>query len=132
MIGIIALQLGILAASGCEGADPAITDVTTSQTSNAGLTSYALKVTVTNLGSQAQSGNVMQSVVVRLDHEKNGEKGVPPLAAGAKYTFSYAVQRAHGSGTGTTTVDFRLIMDRPSGVGPQDCSTANDSQRVVL
>jgi len=96
------------------------------------LTTYTLRVTVTNLGSSGQRSNVLQSVEIRLDRAKNGEKGVPPLAAGAKYTFPYDVQRATDAAAGTTTVDLHLVMHQPSGVGPQDCSAANDSQRVKL
>ena len=86
MIAMLALPPAIAA---CHGADPAITNVTTTQTSNGGLTTYTLRVTVTNLGSSGQRSNVLQSVEIRLDGAKNGAKGLPPLAAGAKYTFPY-------------------------------------------
>jgi hypothetical protein len=97
-----------------------------------GLTTYTLRVTVTNLGSSGQRSNVLQSVEIRLDGAKNGEKGLPPLAAGAKYTFPYDVQRATDAAASTTTVDLHLVMHQPSGVGAQDCSAANDSQHVKL
>jgi hypothetical protein len=120
------------ALAACHGADPAITDVTTTQTSNEGLTTYTLRITVTNVGSTGQRNNVLQSVEIRLDRAKNGEKGVPPLAAGANYTFPYDVRRATDAAAGTTTVDLHLVMHQPSGVGPQDCSAENDSKRVKL
>ncbi len=77
MIAMLAL---LTAFAACHGADPAITNVTTTQTSNGGLTTYTLRVTVTNVGSSGQRSNVLQSVEIRLDRAKNGEKGVPPLA----------------------------------------------------
>jgi hypothetical protein len=120
------------ALAACHGADPAITDVTTTQTSNEGLTTYTLRITVTNVGSTGQRNNVLQSVEIRLDRAKNGAKGVPPLAAGANYTFPYDVRRATDAAAGTTTVDLHLVMHQPSGVGPQDCSAENDSKRVKL
>jgi len=129
MLAILAL---LTAFAACHGADPAITNVATTQTSNGGLTTYTLRITVANLGSSGQRSNVLQSVEIRLDRAKNGEKSVPPLAAGAKYTFPYDVQRATDAAAGTTTVDLHLVMHQPSGVGPQDCSAANDSQRVKL
>ena len=129
MIPILALTPALAA---CQGADPAITNVKTTKISRAGLATYTLSVTVTNLGSSGQRPNVLQSVEIRLDGAKNGEKGVPPLAAGAKYTFPYDVQRAADAAAGTTKVDLHLVMHQPAGVGPQDCSAANDSQRVRL
>jgi hypothetical protein len=43
MIAMLALLPAIAA---CHGADPAITNVTTTQTSNGGLTTYTLRVTI--------------------------------------------------------------------------------------
>jgi hypothetical protein len=129
MIATFAVTTALAA---CRGADPAITNVTTTKVSSEGLATYTLRVTVTNLGSSGQPGNVLQSVEIRLDGAKNGEKGVPPLAAGAKYTFPYDVKRATDAAAGTTKVDLHLVMHQPSGVGPQDCSAANDSLRVKL
>jgi hypothetical protein len=120
------------AIAACHGADPALTNVVMTQTSNGGLTTYTLRVTVTNLGSSGQRSNVLQSVEIRLASAKNGEKGLPPLTAGAKYTFPYDVQRATDAAARTTTVDLHLVMHQPSGVGRQDCSAANDLQRVKL
>jgi hypothetical protein len=126
------LALTTAFAAACQGADPAITNVTTTNISSEGLTTYTLMVTVTNLGSSGQRSNVLQSVQIRLDGSKNGEKGLPPLAAGAKYTFAYDVQRATDAAAGSTKVALRLVMHQPSGLGPQDCSAANDSQLVRL
>jgi hypothetical protein len=129
---MIAMLASPPAIAACHGADPAITNVTTTQTSNGGLTTYTLRVTVTNIGSSGQRSDVLQSVEIRLDGVKNGEKGLPPLAAGATYTFPYDVRRAADAAAGTTRVDLHLVMRQPSGIGPQDCSAANDRQRVKL
>jgi len=132
MIALLTALPAMVSTATCHGADPAITGVTTTQTANGALTTYTLKVTVTNLGSTGQRSNVLQSVEIRLDGAKKGEKGLPPLAAGAKYSFPYDVQRSSDAAAGTTRVVFHLVMHQPPGVGAQDCSAANDSQRVVI
>jgi subtilase family serine protease len=116
----------------CAGADPAITKVTTTHVTSAGLTTYTLSITVTNVGSSKQSGSTLDSVYEILDGEKKGEKGIPPLAAGASYTYPFTVQRAADGDLGSTEVDLHILMLEPTGVGPQNCSAANDSRTVVF
>jgi hypothetical protein len=138
MIDSLALILAMAAGNNpqtatCNGADPAITNVSSVvSTDPAQADHYTLTVTVTNLGSKNQAANVLQSVVIVLDRSKNGEKGIPPLRAGQKYSFTYDVLRASGAAPGTTVVNFHLVMHRPASTGMQDCSTANDSYREVI
>jgi hypothetical protein len=138
MISSLALILALATgnnpgAATCNGADPAITNVSSAVSRNpAEANQYTLTVTVTNLGSKNQPGNVLQSVVIILDRAKNGEKGIPPLRAGQKYSFTYDVLRASGAARGTTVVNFHLVMHQPAGAGAQDCSTSNDSYREVI
>lgn len=120
----------LVAVAACQGADPAITNVATTQSSSGDLSVYTLHVTVTNLGSSGQRSNVLQSVAIWVDGEKRGEKGLPPLAAGANYTFPYDVQRSPDAALGSTRVALHLIMHEPSGISSQHCSVANDSRRV--
>jgi hypothetical protein len=130
MIAMPAAPPAIVADAACQGADPAITNVVTSQSSNGALTTLTLKITVTNLGSSGQRSNTLQSVTMWVDGEKRGEKGLPPLPAGGNYTFPYQVQRADDAANGSTRVDLHLVMHQPTGISSQDCSAANDSQRV--
>jgi hypothetical protein len=130
IVALPAAPPALVALAACQGADPAITNVATTESSNGGLSLYTLHVTVTNVGSSGQRSNVLQSVAIWVDGEKRGEKGLPPLAAGANYTFPYDVQRAQDAATGSTRVDLHLIMHQPAGVSSQHCSVANDSRRV--
>jgi len=58
---------GATPGTSCNGADPAITDVTAAQSSGTGdANRFTIHVTVQNLGSKNQSGDVLQSVVFRL------------------------------------------------------------------
>jgi hypothetical protein len=117
----------------CNGADPKITDITAAQSSDTGNANrFTFNVTVQNLGSKNQSGNVLQSVIIVLDGTKNGEKGVPPLKARQKYTFAYDVMRAAGAGPGTTHVALRFKMITPAGTSSEDCATNNDVSRLVF
>jgi hypothetical protein len=122
-----------IAATACTGADPSITNVTTTQVAGSGdLSTYALKVTVANIGSSDQPKNLLQSVDIFLDGGKKDEKGLPPLAAGADYSFTYDVRRAADAGNRTSTVRLHLVTDRPAGDAAQSCSMANTDQRVVF
>jgi hypothetical protein len=117
----------------CNGADPTITDVTGARASSAGKANlFTFDVTVQNVGSKNQSGNVLQSVIVNLDGTKNGEKAIPPLKAGQKYTFPYDVQRAAGAGVGTTRVGLRFTMIAPPGISSEHCSANDDVARLVF
>jgi subtilase family serine protease len=124
---VAALPAGAQAA-GCSGADPALTSVKVANvTSDGSLKTYTLVGTVTNLGNQKQASNVLQFVDISLNGARLNDRGIPPLAPGQSYTFSYAWQRAVGAGDGTTTMHFHIRMVQPSPPGKQDCDTSNDT-----
>lgn len=121
------------AAATCAGADPAITSVKVQNvSSNGSLNSYTLVGTVTNLGSQKQASNVLQFVDIYQDRTRLNDRGIPPLAPGQSYTYSYLWQRAADAGNGTTTFHFNLRMVQPATPGSQDCDTANDTYRITF
>jgi hypothetical protein len=116
------------AAATCAGANPAITSVAVKNvTSNGSLNDYHLVGTVTNLGSMAQSRDVLQFVDIYAYGEKKDSRGIPPLAPGQSSTFSYLWQRSVGAGNGTTTLDFRIAMHQG-----EDCNPANGTYHVTF
>jgi subtilase family serine protease len=129
MIALLATLIAANATPVCTGADVAITNVTVSHASNGKLMNYTLSITVKNVGSVNQRANVLDNVSEVLDGEKKGEKGLPPLAAGASYTFPYVVQRALDAAPGSTTVRLHIVSDQVPG-SPGDCSILNESRQV--
>jgi len=121
------------AAAGCAGADPAIVSVKVQNVTNNGSANhYTLVGRVTNLGTAKQASNVLQFVDIYRNGTRLEDRGVPPLAAGQSYTFSYDWQRASDAGTGTTTMRFSLRMTSPSPPGNQDCNPGNDTYNVTF
>lgn len=119
------------AAAGCAGADPAVTSVRVQNvTANGSANRYTLVGTVTNLGNQKQASNVLQFVDIYQEGTRLEDRGVPPLAPGQSYTFSYVWMRALDAGTNTTTFDFRIRMTSPSPAGNHDCNAGNDTYRL--
>ena len=114
----------------CSGADPAITKASVqSVSSNGDLTYRTVAVTVTNLGSAGQHGDLLQSVDVYQDNNKVDQKGVPPLRPGQSATVLYQFKRSSEARRNSTRLDFR--MDVQSAVpGPADCNPANDHLRL--
>jgi subtilase family serine protease len=121
------------AAASCAGADPAIVSVKVQNVTNNGSANhYTLVGRVTNLGTAKQSSNVLQFVDIYQNGTRLEDRGVPPLAPGQSYTFSYDWQRASDAGSGTTTMHFSLRMTSPSPPGSQDCNTGNDTFNVTF
>lgn len=119
------------AVAGCVGADPAITSVRVQNVAgNGSVNHYTLVGTVANLGTQRQASNVLQFVDIYQYGVRLNDRGIPPLAPGESYTFSYGWQRASDAGDGTTTLHFRLRFVRPSPPGSEDCNPANDTYSV--
>ena len=109
----------------CSGPDLAVTSARVANvTRNEGLNHYDIAVTVQNVGS-GESGGALQFVDVYKNGEKKDAKGVPPLAAGRSYTYTYGYDRAHSAGEGSTTLNFQL--DMRSG---HDCNSGNDNFRL--
>ncbi len=126
------LPVGATAAS-CAGADPAITSVALQGvTTTRYLNLYRVAVTVTNLGSVAQADNVLQFVDVMQYGDRLDDRGIPPLAAGASYTFTYVWKRAVDAGTGTTPLNFHVRFLSPESPGAQDCNPDNGGSGIVI
>ena len=127
----LAVSTALPAVAACSGADPGITIARVASVQTAGgLSHYHLSITVVNHGTQGQASNVLDSVQMYQDGIKVDEKGLPPLKAGASYTFTHDYVRASDAGKGTTVYRFQLVMHKPSGMGPANCSASND--RYVL
>jgi len=125
---MLAAAAAMTSAPACQGVDMAITAITSTSTQSTDVTRFTLTVTVANLGTKNEPGNTLQSVEIVLDDNKNGQKGVPPLRAGQKYTFTYDVLRANDTEPGSTIVKFHIVQQ--SAV--QDCNPANDSYRIAV
>jgi subtilase family serine protease len=121
------------AAASCAGADPAITSVKVQNvTSNGSANHYTLTGRVTNLGGQKQASNVLQFVDIYQNGTRLEDRGIPPLAPGQSYTFSYVWQRAADAGNNTTTFNFSIRTTSPSPPGNEDCNLANDRYSLTF
>lgn len=119
------------AAAGCVGADPAISSVKVQNVADNGtLKRYTLVGTVTNLGNKRQSSNLLQFVDIDDGKQRLDDRGVPPLAPGQSYTFSYLWSRSADAGAGTTTLTFRLREMQP-GLS-ENCNSGNDTSRLTF
>jgi subtilase family serine protease len=134
-VGVFVLAMLPLsaAAAGCSGADPAITSVSLADVSTAHLVNfYRVTATVTNLGTQAQSGDVLQFVDVMQYGDRLDDRGIPPLAAGQSYTISYVWKRAVEAGKGTTPLNFHIRFVSPMPPGSQDCNPGNNASGINI
>jgi subtilase family serine protease len=131
MITTLALAAALTQPTACQGAQPAITNVTTTSTESAGVTHYTLTAIVSNLGPMDQSGNDLQSVDIFLDGAKNGEKGIPPLHSGQLYSFVYNVDRNPDAAQGSTDVRLHLVQ-HGSGVAVQNCAADGDRYEIKI
>lgn len=120
-------------AASCNGADPAITSVKVANVaSDGGANHYTLAGTVTNLGSAKQSTNVLQFVDIYQGKTRLEDRGIPPLAPGQSYNWTYVWTRASDAGNGTTTFHFSIRMTQPAAPGAEDCNTANDTYTLTF
>ncbi len=115
-------------AAHCNGVDLAVRSVSVKSVStSAGMNRYKIAGTVTNIGSESQGQDALQSVDIYLGSDKLDSKSIPPLAAGQSSTFSYVSLRASDAGTGTTQLRFQLNITHPSPADSQSCNMVNDS-----
>ncbi|MBV8531994.1 MAG: hypothetical protein JO104_11820 [Candidatus Eremiobacteraeota bacterium] len=134
MIRTLILGLFILAVSpqpavaACAGPNPAITSVHVPYHNTKGqLNIYHIVGTVTNEGSSGQPSNVLQFVDIYQYGQKLDSRGIPPLAAGASYNFSYNWARSVEAAAGSSMMNFR--MDMRSGI---NCNPANGTYSVMF
>ena len=105
----------------CLGSNPGVGHVHVAGMASSGqATRYHLVGTVTNLGTVGQPSNVLQFVDIWHDGQKVDSRGIPPIALGGHYTFSYDWLRASDAGSGTTTLIFRLRMVSGSNCNPSN------------
>jgi hypothetical protein len=118
-------------AAACNGANPTITSVWLhGVTRTPYLDRYHLKATVTNLGNQAQAGNVLQFVDVIQYGGRLDDRGVPPLAPGQSYTISYTWPRSAEAGKLTSPLDFRMRFVAP--LPAANCNPSNGSAAITV
>lgn len=109
VLAIGATPVAALAAGTCDGAKPAVTSVSLRTISHtAHLNLYHVTATITNLGSQAQSGDVLQFVDVVQYGGRLDDRGVPPLAPGESYTVNYIWPRSSDAGAWTSPLGFQV------------------------
>lgn len=115
-------------ATQCNGVDLAVRSVSVKSVSTSGgLNRYKIAGMVTNIGSESQGSDALQSVDIYLGADKLDSKSIPPLAAGQTVPFSYVSVRASDAGKGTTQLRFQLNVTHPSPADSQICNMANDS-----
>jgi hypothetical protein len=115
----------------CAGADTAVTKITVVKVTHTQYANvYHVAATVTNLGSEAQSKNVLQFVDVLQYGNRLDDVGMPPLGVGEKYTYNYLFMRSRDAGPGTTTLLFHVRFAQPVPPGREDCNPSNDHMSI--
>ena len=93
----------------CSASGPTVTGASVrSVARNGDLNRYVVAIVVTNVGSQSQSGNTLQSVDVMQNDVKVDQKGVIPLHAGQTTTVTYQFERSAEAAPGSTNLVFRI------------------------
>ena len=119
-----------VALAACHGVDLGITSVKVANVvSNGSLNHYTLVGTVTNGGDEKQPSNALQFVDIFTNGQRVNDRGIPPLAPGQSYTFSYVWQRSADSGNNSTLMRFSLRFAPPSQ-GNTDCNPTNDTTTI--
>jgi hypothetical protein len=122
----LAMQPALSSTMTCAGPDPAVVSVVVAgMQSDGDLNHYSLSAKVVNLGRVAQAANTLQFVDIYKGSTKLDSRGIPALAAGQAFTFTYVSTRSAQAGSKTTALSFRMNARRPSLTGSQDCDTGN-------
>jgi subtilase family serine protease len=121
-------------AAACTGANPAIVTVQPrlASTDENNVNHYEIAVTVQNLGTMKQAGNVLDSVTMRQDSTKVDQKGLQPLAPGQSQTVVFNVARAAGAANGSTHLHFAIKFTQPLPPGDEDCNSDNGAQSLNI
>lgn len=132
LLSIALAQLPICAYAECTGANPIVTSVSViGVTKTHYLNLYRVDATVTNVGTEAQAGNVLQFIDVMQYGNRLDDRGVPPLAPGQTYTISYVWKRAVDAGNWTTPLDFRVRPVASPAADPQECSAPPSARSSI-
>jgi len=114
-------QLPIGAFAACTTSSPELATVAVQRVEHTPyLNLYNVRVTVTNRGSRSQAGNVLQFVDVTQYGDRLDDKGIPPLAPRASYSWTYIWKRSADAGSGTTPLNFHYRPYR-SALGSDAC-----------
>jgi hypothetical protein len=109
---LVAVGQPIGAFAACTISSPQVAAVAVQSVDHAPyLNLYHVRVTVTNRASESQPGNVLQFVDVTQYGDRLDDKGIPPLAPGESYSWTYVWKRSAEAGSGTTPLNFHY---RPS------------------
>ena len=126
----LALAPAITAAASCDGAKLAITAVSLQGVGKTPyLNLYHVTARVTNLGNQAQAGNLLQFVDVVQYDGRLDDRGVPPLGPGESYTVNYIWPRSADAGKGTSPLNFRIRSVAPM---TDSCTTGKGSAGITV
>jgi hypothetical protein len=126
LLVIAQATMGTAAAATCSGVALSLTNTGVKSVSTQGnLNTFTLTGTVMNMGSQGQPSNTLQFVNVYQTDVKLNDRGIPPLAPGQSYTFTYDSQRSVQAGKGTSTIIFRLTSPPPAS-----CPAAQQSASI--
>lgn len=136
-IAILALvaisQIPTVVSAACYGADTAISSVVVQYVTHTRYANvYHIEATISNVGGQSQSPDVLQFVDVSQYGIRLDAGGIPPLAVGANHKFSYIFVRSRDAGPNTTTLNFSVRFLRPNPPGFQDCNRHNDHATVTF
>jgi hypothetical protein len=120
-------------AATCNGVDVAITHVGVAHVATSGmLNRYTITGTLVNLGTRAQSSNILASVIISQYGRNLDTKGIQPLAPGQSYSFTWTWLRSSDAGNGTSAIDFKYMIQPPIPAGQAECNTANDHYTLTL
>jgi|SRR5579871_3236945 len=133
LILIAVSQTPIVASAACYGADTSVTSVVVQYVTHTHYTNvYHIEATISNVGGQSQSPDVLQFIDVSQYGIRLDASGIPPLAVGAQHKFSYIFVRSRDAGPNTTTLNFSVRFVRPNPPGFQDCNRHNDHADVTF
>jgi len=104
-------------AADCMAGSPEVATVSVARIDHtAHLNLYHVRVTVSNRGNESQAGNTLQFVDVTQYGNRLDDKGIPPLAPGQSYSWTYVWKRSADAGTGTTPLNFQYRPYQPSQI----------------
>lgn len=127
---IAAAPAAAFAQGTCDGANPTVTAVSLRNVSHTQyLDFYHVTATVTNTGSEAQSGDVLQFVDVMQYGGRLDDRGIPPLAPGESYTVNYIWPRSSQAGKLTSPLHFRV---RPVTSAANSCAARKSGAAITV
>jgi hypothetical protein len=128
---VVAALVPLIASASPDCAAPTIVSATkTSMHRDGARNIYETAIVVKNTSNREQSPSVLESVEVFQDDTKVGEIGLLPIAPGHSQTVHYELQRSANGRTGSTQLQFRLVMNDPHGMAGSACSPSTHGYRL--